>query len=83
MCSFKAATYTDSSKLWALDVLSFSTEDWYDILTVNGIEYSGAQGPLSGLVPIGTIEWRADARQEIRLFPPLPTGTPSCPLSAP
>ena len=50
-------------RAWALDVLSFATEEEYDILTVNGIKYSGAQGPFQGLVPMGTIEWSSDARQ--------------------
>ena len=50
----------------AMEVVSFSTEQGYDFLTVNGVLYSGNVGPQS-IVPEGTISWRADARRESRL----------------
>ncbi|CAE7032759.1 rngB [Symbiodinium sp. CCMP2592] len=37
----------------------FSTEANYDLLIVNGVAYSGSDGP-SGIVPTGPITWSAD-----------------------
>ena len=45
-------------------VLSFSTEQGYDRLTVNGIQYDGSAGP-HGIISHGTIHWSADARHEL------------------
>lgn len=42
-----------------ITVNSFSTERNYDVLVVNGIRYSGNQGP-DGVVPKGLIAWSSD-----------------------
>ena len=39
-------------------VRDFQTEESYDILEVNGVSYSGSDGP-GGVVPIGTIKWES------------------------
>lgn len=39
--------------------VSFATEQGTDILTVNGVAYSGTKGP-SSIVPTGTIFWSSD-----------------------
>jgi len=46
-----------SSGSW--EVVKFNTEHRYDILTVNGVEYSGENGP-SGVIPSGNIQWYSD-----------------------
>jgi len=48
-----------NDKTKALRVESFGTELGYDVLKVNGIAYSGLEGP-RGVVPKGDIEWRSD-----------------------
>ena len=45
------------------EVMSFSTEEDFDELVVNGVYYSGSAGP-DGVVPQGTIRWRAAAQQK-------------------
>ncbi|CAE7553092.1 unnamed protein product [Symbiodinium natans] len=51
----------DPNNTRAIRVESFSTEQDFDLLTVNGAEFSGMNGP-SGVTPQGTILWGADAR---------------------
>ena len=43
----------------SLEVLAFSTEAGRDTVQVNGIDFSGTEGP-EGLVPAGSILWRSD-----------------------
>eukprot|EP00929_Paragymnodinium_shiwhaense_P002415 TRINITY_DN102657_c0_g1_i1.p1 TRINITY_DN102657_c0_g1~~TRINITY_DN102657_c0_g1_i1.p1 ORF type:complete len:193 (+),score=8.48 TRINITY_DN102657_c0_g1_i1:264-842(+) len=48
----------------------FKTESMYDVLTINGQEYSGRQGPPDKTSPEGVIEWLSDdsvARQGWKL----------------
>merc|ERR1712159_161281 len=40
-------------------VESFRTENRYDKLSVNGVEYSGSRGP-DGIIPNGLITWSSD-----------------------
>jgi hypothetical protein len=42
-----------------ITVESFSTESYFDTLTVNGRRYSGRSQP-SGIIPTGDIQWYAD-----------------------
>jgi len=42
-----------------ISVEAFSTESWYDYLTVNGYYYSSTDGP-RGLIPSGSILWTSD-----------------------
>ena len=44
-----------------LEVPAFSTEADRDTVSVNGIDFSGTEGP-DGLVPAGSILWQSDAR---------------------
>ena len=62
-CNFQAPPLDPQHPL-AMEVVSFSTEQGYDFLTVNGVLYSGNVGPQS-IVPEDTISWRADARREV------------------
>ena len=41
-------------------VSHFSTEADFDLLTVNGMAYSGYEHPPEGIVPQGLITWHAD-----------------------
>merc|ERR1719191_2198146 len=41
-------------------VEAFSTESYFDHLTVNGVRYSGTTGP-SGVVPTGNLVWYTDS----------------------
>ena len=45
----------------SLEVLAFSTEAGRDTVSVNGIDFSGTEGP-EGMVPVGSILWHSDAR---------------------
>ena len=51
----------DPNNTRAIRVETFSTEQDFDLLTVNGAEFSGTSGP-SGVTPQGTILWGADSR---------------------
>ena len=64
------------------EVESFSTERGSDVLVVNGVEYSGSAGP-NGIVPHGTIRWRAAAQQKSYElpFPPVSSLKMSVPSS--
>jgi len=42
-----------------ISVMSFKTEDYYDTLAVNGVDYSGSTGP-EGVVPTTDIHWVTD-----------------------
>ncbi|CAJ1379694.1 unnamed protein product [Effrenium voratum] len=42
---------------------NFATEELFDVLIVNGIEYSGSHGP-NGIVPQGTIRWSSDSTEQ-------------------
>merc|ERR1719330_717787 len=44
---------------FALTVEAFSTESYYDSLTMGGRSYSGTSGPASGIYS-GTIDWNSD-----------------------
>ena len=44
-----------------MDVRYFDTESGFDKLTVNGVEYSGSNGP-QGVIPHGEITWSSEAR---------------------
>lgn len=50
----------DISRAVPVEVRSFSTEDGYDVLKVNDIEYQGSVGP-EGVVPSRNIEWSSDS----------------------
>ncbi|CAE7202543.1 unnamed protein product [Symbiodinium natans] len=50
----------DPERPLAIDVVDFSTEWSWDLLTVNGVDYSGTNGP-EGVLPTGNITWNADA----------------------
>ena len=45
-----------------LDVHHFETEEYFDFLTVNNVEYSGtmSSSPFNGVIPSGTILWTSD-----------------------
>jgi hypothetical protein len=49
-----------AAKPMPITVVSFSTEDTYDVLRVNGHDYSGTRGP-KGVLAEGTIHWGADS----------------------
>jgi len=58
----ESCVITPSSPFDSIDVLDFGTETWYDILTVDGVDFSGVD-PGSGPdgVPVrDSIRWRAD-----------------------
>merc|ERR1712151_169081 len=40
-------------------VQSFNTEGGYDLLQVNGVDYSGTDGPV-GVTPVGEVVWSSD-----------------------
>jgi len=51
-------TTSDSGRL---DVVDFSTEKLYDLLTINGVEYSGTEGPFGLSIAAGeTITFDSD-----------------------
>ncbi|CAE7557559.1 Igfals [Symbiodinium natans] len=72
-----------------IQVEDFETEDSYDILTVNGIDYSGSgssKGP-GNIMARGNIEWRADSAPETwkrgwKICPRPPVRLESCGLAA-
>ena len=43
----------------AITATDFETENNYDVLTINGVKYSGARGPTL-VEPTGPIEWASD-----------------------
>lgn len=49
----------DQSLVAPINVEAFSTEKYYDKLSVNGVVYSGKDGP-AGVTPHGDITWRSD-----------------------
>jgi len=83
-------------KAWtgkAIKVANFQTEDYFDTLTVNGKQYSGARAAgLDGITPTATIEWTSDysiTRKGWKLCaveggskPPAPS-PPNAPMPAP
>ena len=48
-------------RFMAISVVSFSTEWDWDFLVINGIRYSGVEGPHK-IIPRGTITWTSDAQ---------------------
>ena len=77
-----------------LEVVFFSTEAKFDYVTVNGIQYSGDEGP-DGVIPMdGTLKWVSDSSFRMRgweicwvhnghhQYPPLPP-SPSPPPPPP
>lgn len=80
-CSIRVKTET----VGPLFVEGFGTENGLDILTVNGIRYSGSKGP-DGVIPYEDITWHADpgvggrgwklcsgSKMEARMAAPHPT----------
>ena len=61
-CTFELLQ--DPTQLLAMEVIEFSTEGYFDRLTVNGVSYSGSDGP-HGVIPSGTIQWSSDAGREV------------------
>lgn len=58
----ESCVITPSSPFYSIDVLDFGTEDWFDKLTVDGVDFSGVD-PGSGPhgVPVrNSIKWNAD-----------------------
>jgi hypothetical protein len=50
----------NEDKMTPLHVVAFATEQDFDVLRINGHDYSGARGP-QGVIPTGTIYWGADS----------------------
>ena len=46
----------------------FQTQPSYDILTINGVGYSGADGPAVGLVPRDTVDGYVENYGGLRSF---------------
>ncbi|CAE6935347.1 unnamed protein product [Symbiodinium sp. KB8] len=55
----RCAIVTNSSFMAPLQLVDFSTERFYDILTINNMPFSGLRKP-SGVTPRGTIAWISD-----------------------
>ena len=90
--SSQSCTITPESPAvgWLLTATTFNTESGYDKLTVNGVQYSGATGPM-GVVLSGAFTWSSDSygtRSGWEVCaqaapPPLPPSPPSPPSSPP
>jgi len=49
----------NASNAGPISVKRFNTETDYNVLTLNGDDFSGTRGP-EGVIPSGLLEWRAD-----------------------
>lgn len=56
--SSEGCTLIASDRLGPVDA-DFQVEESYDSLTINGVVYSGKEGP-QGVTPVGTVTWNAD-----------------------
>ena len=52
----------------AIDVINFLTEESFDSLIINGLAYSGSNGP-QGVVPQEALQWISDAGHFLDLLP--------------
>uniref|UniRef100_A0A7S1QPE4 Peptidase C1A papain C-terminal domain-containing protein n=1 Tax=Alexandrium catenella TaxID=2925 RepID=A0A7S1QPE4_ALECA len=92
----KSQKCTITKEFGNIQVLDFNTEHEYDVLTVNGKDYSGSEGP-HGVVPTQDITWSSDSllnaqgwkicpnpqRQQQHNPAPAPANTPATPAPTP